>query len=153
MTFPPELVETRGCLCLASRRAARSITRIFDRALRPYGLRSTQFSILSMLMQAGPMPIGALADDLSVERSTLSRNIALMEERGFVRTAPGEDARARLVEAAPKGRSAVIAALPAWRKTQASLSESLSATGADALRRHGEDERDDGRPPPKPTSG
>lgn len=135
MNRAPELAETQDCLCFAARRAARAITRAFDSALKPHGLKSTQFSALSMLLQAGPMPVGALASHLGAERTTLTRILARLEARGLVRIAPGEDARARIVEATAKARDLLRAALPDWRRAQADLSALLSATGADSIRR------------------
>jgi len=60
MGTKPDLAECADCLCLASRRARR-ITRTFDRELRPYGLRATQFTVLVMLFLRGDMTIGQLA--------------------------------------------------------------------------------------------
>ena len=134
MTPRPELDETVQCLCLASRRAARAITRAFDRELRPHGLRATQFSLLAVLELKGPQSIGALAAALGADRTTLTRNLALIEEQALIRIRPGDDARARVVTIAPKGRRTVQAALPGWRKVQTALSESIGAGTADSLR-------------------
>src|SRR5215471_14684971 len=114
-----DLSECPDCLCWASRRAARKITRAFDRHLRPHGVRITQFTILVMLMLAGPLTIGELADKLSIERTTLSRNLALMESAAWINIRPGDDARSRVVSVTGKGRAAVSASLDAWRRAQA----------------------------------
>ena len=84
-----DLSECGDCLCLASRRAARSITRAFDRKLRASGLRATQFTILVMLARAGPLSIGHLADALGAERTTLTRNLALIEAKRWVQISAG----------------------------------------------------------------
>jgi DNA-binding MarR family transcriptional regulator len=73
------LIECADCLCLASRRAARRITRIYDPELRPYGLRVTQFTVPVMLSLRSTMTIGELAEALGAERPTLTRNLALIE--------------------------------------------------------------------------
>jgi DNA-binding MarR family transcriptional regulator len=134
MQMRPELYETMQCLGFASRRAARAITRHFDRELRPHSLRATQFSILAMLSLRGPTPITELAKELGVERTTLSRNLDLIEAKGWIRIRPGEDARSRFVEVTPKGKSAALAALPAWRKVQSALTERIGEARARALR-------------------
>jgi hypothetical protein len=54
MAPDPALLETTRCLCLAARRASRTITREFDQALRTHGLRATQFTLLAALHLAGP---------------------------------------------------------------------------------------------------
>src|SRR5215469_10102342 len=92
----PDLDECVECLCLASRRAARRITRVYDRELRPHGLRATQFTILVMLSLRGATPIGELAEALGAERTTLTRNLALIEAEAWVKIQlDEEDARSR----------------------------------------------------------
>lgn len=134
MTPKPELYETTQCLCLASRRAARAITRAFDKELRPHGLRATQFSLLAVLELKGPQTIGELAEVVGADRTTLTRNLALIEDQALIRIRPGEDARARMVTITPKGRRMLQAAFPGWRKVQAALSDSIGAGTADSLR-------------------
>jgi DNA-binding MarR family transcriptional regulator len=130
-----ELIECAQCLCFAARRAARAITRAFDREFRRHGIRATQFTMLTALELKGPQSIGDLAEFLAVDRTTLTRNVAVAEQQGLVRTHAGEDARSRIVAIAPKGRAALRKVLPAWRKVQAALTESIGAHAADSLRR------------------
>ncbi|MCW5725173.1 MAG: winged helix-turn-helix transcriptional regulator [Maricaulaceae bacterium] len=132
--FNPGLIETKGCLCLASRRAARRITRDFDRALRPHGLRSTQFSALAVLTLAGPKTTGELAAILSADRTTMTRNLAVLEQRGLLEIRRGKDARERIAEVTGKGREALNAAFLSWRKTQSTILESMGGETADSLR-------------------
>ena len=136
MSQPPNLAECAACLCLASRRAARRITRTFDRELRPYGLRATQFTILVMLSLRGATTIGELAEALGVERTTLTRNLALIENAGWVKIEPDEDdARSRIVSVTDAGRETVAQALGAWRKAQDATAAAIGLDGAAALRR------------------
>jgi DNA-binding MarR family transcriptional regulator len=134
MTAEFDLSECRECLCLASRRAARTITRSFDRLLRPHGLRVTQFTILVTLMLRGPLTIGELAESLGIERTTLSRNLALIESSLWVKIRPGDDARSRIVSVTAKGRAMVAASLSAWRKAQKTASATIGPAGVNALR-------------------
>lgn len=128
--------ETTRCLCLAARRAARVITREFDQALRPHGLRATQFTLLAALHLAGPQAIGELAELLSTDRTTLTRNLAVAERHGWATARAGrDDARSRVASITPKGLRTLTAALPAWRATQQRLTESMGADAADSLRR------------------
>lgn len=130
------IFETTRCLCLAARRAARTITREFDQALRPHGLRATQFTLLAALQLAGPQAIGELAELLSTERTTLTRNLGVAERHGWatMRTSHA-DARSRVASITPKGLRVLTAALPAWRAAQQRLTESMGAHTADCLRR------------------
>ncbi|MFO1505499.1 MAG: MarR family winged helix-turn-helix transcriptional regulator [Lysobacterales bacterium] len=136
MTTPTNLVETTQCLCLASRRAARAITREFDRALRGHGLRSTQFTLLAALHLAGSRSIGNLADLLGVDRTTLTRNLAVVEQHGWVTTRVDRaDTRSRLATITPKGRRQLVAALPDWRRTQHALTETIGPQATVSLRK------------------
>ncbi|HLL26479.1 MAG TPA: MarR family winged helix-turn-helix transcriptional regulator [Xanthobacteraceae bacterium] len=131
----PDLSECDQCLGLASRQAARAVTRVFERHFKGSGLRSTQFSLLVQLMRRGALTIGALARHLGVERTTLTRNIALIEKRGLVDSKPGNDARERIVAITKKGQAAVAKALPRWRQAQESAAGAIGHSGADALRK------------------
>ena len=129
------LSECSDCLCLASRRAARAITRAFDKQLRPHGIRATQFSLLAVLELKGPQSIGDLADTLGADRTTLTRNLALIEQQSLVKIRSGNDARSRIVAIMPKGKSMVAKAFPAWRKAQSEMTTSIGNPLADSLRR------------------
>ena len=130
-----DLMACRDCLCLASRQAARAVTAAYDRRLRPHGLRITQFSIMVALMLKGPTPMGELAKFLGLERTTLTRNLALLESRQWVESRPGEtDARSRIVNTTAKGAQMVRAAFPEWRKAQDSVASAFGPVGVEALR-------------------
>jgi|SRR5437868_8153511 len=115
---PDPLLATRDCRCLAARREARVVTRIFELRLRPHQLKATQFSALAALALKGPTPISELADFLVLERTTLTRVAAVLARNGWIRDLPAEDARHRLLGITPAGRRKVDAALPAWREAQ-----------------------------------
>lgn len=129
-----KLVACQHCLCLASRRAARAITRAFDRRLRPLGIRATQFSILVALVLGGPVAIGTLAGWLGIERTTLTRNLDLLESKGWieVEAAPG-DARSRIVAITESGRAMARTVLPVWQDTQESVIAAIGDAGYQSL--------------------
>lgn len=128
-------MQCAECLCMASRRAARTVTRAFDRRLRPFGIRATQFSAVVMVSLRGALTIGELAEALGVERTTLTRNLELIEAKGWVKIETGdEDARARVVSVTPKGRAAVNAAFGAWREAQGAALAAIGPSGAKAIR-------------------
>lgn len=136
MQADPSILETMQCLCLAARRASRAITREFDRALRGHGLHATQFTLLSALHLAGPQPIGDLAELLSADRTTVTRNLAVAQQHGLVTLrADSDDARSRLASITPKGVRALTAALPAWRVTQQRLAVDIGDEAATSLRK------------------
>jgi len=136
MTASDDILETTRCLCLAARRASRTITREFDQALRAHGLRATQFTLLSALNIAGPLAIGALADLLANDRTTITRNLALVEKRGLASVrADKADARSRVATITPEGKALLQEAMPIWRKVQNELTDAMGEPAAAGLRR------------------
>lgn len=113
-----DLAVTRDCWCLAARRTARTLTRLYERELRPHGLRATQFSILASLGIRGATRVGEIARGLDLERTTVTRSAALLERNGWVRHLPAEDARERPLELTAAGWKKLDAALPAWKLAQ-----------------------------------
>ncbi|HXO91856.1 MAG TPA: MarR family transcriptional regulator [Stellaceae bacterium] len=114
----PDLMVCATCHCLAARRRARAITRLFDEKLRPHGLRATQFSVLVGLALGGPRPIGTLAEALGLEHTTLTRGAARLERNGWVGSDRSTDGRERPLRITPAGRAKLEEAFPAWREAQ-----------------------------------
>jgi DNA-binding MarR family transcriptional regulator len=119
MVESSSFLECDDCLCAAARREALRLGRLYDDRLRPHGLTSNQFTLLATLIRTGPTRMNTLAERLGIDRTTLSRNINLGEDRGLLTVAAGKDARERLVTLTDKGRATALAALPAWRAAQA----------------------------------
>lgn len=115
--------ETRGCYCLAARKRARELTRRYEAALRPYGLRATQFSVLAALAQTGPIPVSRLAGILGLERTTLTRVAGVMARDGRLSIAQGDDERMRVLDITTEGKRVLVAALPAWKRVQDELAK------------------------------
>ncbi len=113
-------------MCANVRRASRVLSQMYDDALRPLGLRSTQFSILQALSLAGPLLQGNLADFLALDTTALTRAVQLMQKRGWIKVAKGKlDRRERWLSLAPRGGQELTRALPAWQKVQQNLRAAL----------------------------
>ena len=123
-----------SCFCLASRQAARKITRLYDRYMQESGIRVTQFTILSQLMLRGEMPIGKLASILGMERTTLTRNLTLLEQQKWISIKAGDDPRSRMIGITAQGRGMVRRGFPYWSKAQAQVGKMLGADGQAALK-------------------
>ena len=117
--------EIGNCTCLNLRKAARSVTQYFDEVLRPSGLKATQFSLLAVAKRQGPIAITELAEALVVDRTTLTRNLRVLEGKHLVTVSPGEDGRTRLVNITAGGRGALKKALPLWKKAQSHMVRGL----------------------------
>ena len=121
------------CTCAMLRRAARRVTRIYDRALRPAGVRLTQYSVLANINGTGGLSISELAERLEMERTTLTRNLRPLVRAGWVIVARGNDRRQRSVGLTQAGRQVYAAAYPLWQAAEQHLREALGHD-AEALR-------------------
>jgi DNA-binding MarR family transcriptional regulator len=122
------------CFCLASRQTARKITRLYDGYMQKSGIRATQFTILSQLMLRGEMPIGKLAGILGMERTTLSRNLTLLQQRKWISIRAGDDPRARMIGITAQGKGIVRRGFTHWAQAQAHVARLLGADGEGALK-------------------
>jgi len=113
------------CMCASFRRASRALTQLYDDALRPLGLRATQFTILQVLSLAGEVSQGELAQILAMDSTTLTRTLRIMGRQGWIAERRGEDRRERLLRLAKAGRSQFNRALPSWEEAQAQLGRQL----------------------------
>ncbi len=122
-----------SCACVRARRAARSLTDVYDEALRPAGLKITQFSALRTASRLGPVSISALAEEMALDRSTLGRNLLLLERRGLVRLGPGDDQRERSVSVTPAAQRLLVRAVPLWEQAQRTVERALGKDDMHAL--------------------
>jgi DNA-binding MarR family transcriptional regulator len=114
---PVEPMES-PCVCATLRMATRAVARVYDQALEPFGLRTTQYSILARLDAEGPSPVGRLAARLAMDRTTLAREAQPLVRMGLVEQTRGADRRQRVISLTPAGRSRLASALPAWKDAQ-----------------------------------
>ena len=114
-------LPTLPCMCSSSRRASRALTQIYERALRPLGLRATQFTILLMLSFAGEVTQGQLGEMLAMDSTTLTRTLEIMCRQGWIAERRGQDRRERRLHLAKRGRMKLNRALPVWEKVQLRL--------------------------------
>ena len=126
VSFETTLFVRDHCLCLAAQRASRRLARRFDLALRPLGLTSGQFSLLMSLNRPKPPRLGAVAELLAMDRTTLTANLKPLERRGLVAAMPdAEDRRGRLIALTGAGRALLAAALPVWTEVHGVIDREL----------------------------
>jgi DNA-binding MarR family transcriptional regulator len=109
------------CMCASLRRASRVLSQHYDTALRPLGLRATQFTLLQALSLAGEVSQGALGEILAIDSTTLTRTLAIMQRRGWITSRSGKDRRERKLSLSDTGRAEFKRALPYWEKVQQEL--------------------------------
>ncbi|HEX6644671.1 MAG TPA: MarR family winged helix-turn-helix transcriptional regulator [Gemmatimonadales bacterium] len=126
------------CLCFRARRISRTITRMYDDALRPLGLRATQLTLLNAIELVGAgsgAAMGPLAAVLAMDATTLSRNLRPLVARRWVRLAPAPgDARSRLARLTPAGERMIAEALPVWTAAHEQVVSTLGSEAAGGLR-------------------
>lgn len=124
------------CYCTQFRRASNALTRVYDDALRPVGLRVTQFSLLRALDRLGSATTTELAAELALERTTVSRNAKLLVEARWVDVDDSDDKRERVLSLNRSGRKMIADATPHWARAQASVEQSTKELlGAPSSRR------------------
>ncbi|MGE8113259.1 MULTISPECIES: MarR family winged helix-turn-helix transcriptional regulator [Pseudomonas] len=124
---------TSECICTHLRRAARGVSRHYDEALAGFGINVAQFSLLRHLQRLDRPSITTLAEAMGLERSTLGRNLRVLEAEGLVALADGDDQRNRLVLLTEAGAARLRAAHPAWQQAQLKLVEQLGEGQRDEL--------------------
>ncbi|MNH11093.1 MarR family protein [compost metagenome] len=124
---------TSECICTHLRRAARGVSRHYDEALVGFGINVAQFSLLRHLQRLDRPSITSLAEAMGLERSTLGRNLRVLEADGLVALAGGDDQRNRVVLLTEPGKALLQAAYPAWEQAQELLVERLGVGQRDEL--------------------
>jgi DNA-binding MarR family transcriptional regulator len=123
------------CTCFRLRKLSRLVTQRYDRALAPLGLNLNQYSILRRASRE-PRPIGDLARELGMDRTTLSRDIRPLAAAGWIELASGAvDARQRCIHVTAAGKALLEDAKPRWREAQDAI-DALLGPGIGALHDH-----------------
>ena len=123
------------CVGFNTRRATRLITQFYDKALAPTGLRSTQYSLLSVLSLMDEIFMQDLALVLAMDRTTLTRNLTPLLKKGLIKISVGRDRRARLINITPKGKESLESAFPYWKEAQSHILDSLGDSNWDQIMR------------------
>jgi DNA-binding MarR family transcriptional regulator len=128
-------LETVGktCFALHARMTARILSRAYESALRPLGLKLPQFGILGAIGHGAPLSETALADRLGLERTTLVRNLKVLTQNGWVEPVAGEG-RGLQHRLTPSGLALLEAAIPLWQEAQQALEAKLEGTDPDQAR-------------------
>jgi DNA-binding MarR family transcriptional regulator len=113
------------CTCGELRKAARAITLLYDNAFKSSGLLSTQFNVLQAIYNIDSMRISDLANKLGMDRTTLTRNLSVLEREGFIKISQGKDHRARIVTTTQKGRNSVTKTISLWNEVQRKVKDQM----------------------------
>jgi DNA-binding MarR family transcriptional regulator len=126
-------VPDPGCACASARRVARLLTQIYDARLRRAGLEAPQFALLMALREHGPCSQADLGRHHALDKTTVSRNVRVLQRRGWIARARGSDTRQRVLALTASGRRQLAAALPAWKSAQQELRAGMTAKEWEAM--------------------
>lgn len=121
------------CYCLMLRRAASSVTDMYDKALAEYGITLNQFSIIINLNNMSMATTTELAQQIGLERSTLVRNLKAIMAMGYIENVSGENERNNHLRVTSSGRHLLKLTIPVWQSVQDKISESLGSENAALL--------------------
>jgi DNA-binding MarR family transcriptional regulator len=127
--------ETRpqGCTNFKLRQLVRRVSQLYDAEVGKAGLKTTQYSLLSHVLKLGPIRPGDLAAAMTMDASTLTRNLKPMLAVGWLQLSPGEDGRSRLVHITETGRAKRAEAQRRWKAAQEELNALLGEARVRAI--------------------
>jgi DNA-binding MarR family transcriptional regulator len=129
-----EMLRGMPCMGATLRMATRAVTRYYNSQLRAAGIEGTQFTMLRLLEWMGPMTQTRLGEIMAAEKTTMSRNLKLLEKKKWIEADSGEDRRKRIVRITELGRKQVAKAKPFWDRAQARMKEGMTPAKFAALR-------------------
>lgn len=122
-----------NCVAVRLRLVNRVITNLYDDALRPLGIKVSQFNILVVAAKLGLARPAQVCEILQLDTSTLSRNVERMRAKGWLEVVSAEDARMQPFRLTVVGRRVLERAAPAWEQAQHKASELLGKDGVALL--------------------
>jgi len=121
----PDLTGSSGCAAYQFRRTSRAVARLYDAALAPSGIRSTQFAILTAIAKLQPVSMSRIGEILVIDAATMTRSLRLLQKNGLIEIAPRGARRQRLLTLTLKAEKALAVAVPLWREAQSRFLASL----------------------------
>jgi DNA-binding MarR family transcriptional regulator len=107
------------CYCAALRAATRRLGAAYDAALEPFGINIAQFSLMRNIARRQSISLTDLGKMLELDRSTIGRNVRVLERSGLVTSGRGaDDQREAIVSLTKRGLRVLDDAGPAWMACQ-----------------------------------
>lgn len=133
MSPTPAPTRPQGCTNFKLRQLTRRVSQHYDAELAQTGLKTTQYSLLSVVLRLGPIQPRELAQAMRMDASTLSRNMKPLVEAGWLEVLPGRDERSRMVGITDSGRAKREEAHRHWKAAQAKINQVLGVNRVLAL--------------------
>lgn len=128
-----KMIPGLPCTCANLRRAARAVTRLYNRELKSGDIEITQFTLLMALNMTGNIPQGRLGRLLALDSTSLTRMLDSLKKKGWVKTQEGDDRRFRIFSLTKAGREQFRRSLPHWKRAQNCLERPLGDSTLDQL--------------------
>ena len=113
------------CICTTLRSASRRMIAFYDETIAPVGVNIAQFSLMRSIAMVEPVTLTALARRVELDRSTVGRNVRVLEKMGLVELGRGEDQREATVTLTEAGYKVLEAGAPLWDGAQKALDDRL----------------------------
>lgn len=121
------------CFCLHLRRTARAVSRVYDQALQPIGIKASQFNVLIAISSTDPATVPEVAKALAMDRTTLLRNLRPLAAAGFLQVMAGSGRRPDEISLTVSGQNILTLAIRAWQTAQRGITQQLGGTNAAQL--------------------
>lgn len=127
------LTSPTACLTHGLMRAARAAARNFEAEAASLGVTAPQFTVLARLSFMGMMTVSQIAASVDADRTTMTRNLAVMAQKGWISEGNAEDRRERVWQITDAGREILARVMPVWQAWQARLVNRLGPEAATQL--------------------
>lgn len=122
------------CMCYNLRKTSRAITQFYDKMLEPSGLAITQFSLLVGLSIAEYATITNMANEMIIDRTTLTRNLSILQNHRLVKImVSANDKREKNIIITSKGKELLAKAFPLWEKAQSTVIEKFGKENCNGM--------------------
>ncbi|MBD3846001.1 MarR family transcriptional regulator [Bosea sp. SSUT16] len=116
------------CYCTVLRTVTRRVAGVYDRALAPLGINIAQYSLMRNIERNAPLTLTQLARLTELDRSTIGRNVRVLQRMGLVELGRGDDQREAMVELSERGQALLNEAGPLWDGIQSQMEQELGPT-------------------------
>lgn len=125
---------TAPCYCTLLRKATRRLSGVYDEALAPLGINIAQYALLRMVAARTSLSLTELGRLAELDRSTIGRNVRVLERMGLMQTGRGDDdQRESVVSLTPAGTDLLSKARPIWDECQSRIATKLGTERVETL--------------------
>ncbi|MCB1171914.1 MAG: winged helix-turn-helix transcriptional regulator [Leptospiraceae bacterium] len=115
-----------ACTFFNTRKSSRILSRLYDRAFTRAGIKGTQFSLLATVCYYNGQTITSIAHQAIIDRTTLSRNLAVLEKQGLIIVRDSEDpGNQKKVEITHAGEAVLEKSLEVWQEIHETIQDRM----------------------------